>query len=292
MATTPRKRDHRQLMTGGIIVWGTLVSLFFLWEIVTYSGAMALLAEWQFNLFGSFYPSATYLALVAVLASPGLLLFLRVRRRDSDQRLGLATLRSAAIFRRVVFGIGAACLGAAAVALVFVLLLPTASGEPQRIDLTQPVVSLPHEGAATIAGAILYDRTAAFNEDVIVARHALRFAPIVAPGSTGTDLQFFVELPPETVPHAGGTTAMTGILKRSALPGELVRLYRYAGYSVEPPYYVLFASDTALRWPYFELAIEFAIGAILFFALGFWQHRRMKWLEKAVKPSNPTLTTS
>lgn len=292
MATTHRKRDQRQLMTGGIIVWAALVSLFLLWEIVTYSGLMALLAEWQFNVLGSFYPSVTYLALVALLASPGLLLFLRVRKRDSDQRLGLATLRSATVFRRVVLGIGGACLAAAVVTLLFILTLPTSTGTPRTIDLTQPVVSLPSEGATTISGTILYDRTAAFNEDVVVSRRNLRFAPIVAPGSNSTALQFFVELPPETAPAPGGATAMTGVLKRNALPGEIVRLYRYAGYTVEPPYYVLFANDTALRWPYFELAIELAIVALLFLALGLWQHRRIKWLEKTVTPSETALTPS
>lgn len=290
MANTHRRRDQRQFFTGAIIVWATLVSLFFLWEVVSYSGLMALLAEWQFNVFGSFYPSVTYLVLVALLASPGLLLFLRVRPRDSEQRLSLATLRSAIVFRRVMLGIGAACLAAVVVTLLLVLTLPTSVGTPRRIDLAQPVVSLPSEGPTTIDGAILYDRTAAFNEDVIVTRRNLRFAPIIAPGFTGTDLQFFVELPPETQPRAGGTASMTGVLKRNALPGEIVRLYRYAGFSVEPPYYVLFASNTALRWPYFELAVELGLVALLFLALGVWQHRRVKTLEKTMNPSDPELT--
>ncbi|MEG3174724.1 hypothetical protein U1872_00665 [Sphingomonas sp. RB3P16] len=290
MATTQRKRDQRQLVTGGIIAWAILISLFFLWESVNYSGAMALLAEWQFNVFGSFYPSATYLVLIALLASPGLLLFLRVRKRESDQRLGLATLRSAIVFRRVLLGTGAACLAAAAATLLLILTLPTSVGPPQRIDLARPVISLPSEGPSTIDGAILYDRVAAFNEDVIVAHHNVRYAPIVAPGSSSTTLQFFVELPPETAPRATGTTSMTGVLKRDGLPGEIVRLYRYAGFTVEPPYYVLFASDHEMRWPYIELAIELGIGALVFLVFGAWQHRRVRWFEKALAPPEPPLT--
>lgn len=284
MATIQRKRDSRRLINGGLIVWATLVSLFFLWEIIRYDGLMALLAEWQFNTLGHYYPSVTYLALVALLASPGLLLFLRVRRRDSDQRLAAATLRSATIFRRAVLGLSAACLVAALVTLMLVLALPTNAGTPRAIDLAQPVVTMPSEGATTIRGAILYDRTAAFGEDLAVARRTLRFAPIVAPHSAGVDLQFFLELPPQTASQAGGVSAMTGVLKRNALPGEIAQLFRYAGYRVEPPYYVLFVSDATMRWSYFAVAGELGLVALLFLAVGLWQHRRVKWLERAIIP--------
>ena len=282
MAKTRRKRDRRQVMTGGLILWAAIVSLFFLWEIVRYDGLMALLAEWQFNTFGHYYPSVTYLALVAVLASPGLLFFLRVRQRESEQRLAAATLRSAMTFRRVLLGLSAACLVAAIATLLLLLALPASTGTPRRIDLAQPVVALPTEGPTTIDGAILYDRTAAFGEDLLVARRTLRFAPIVAPRSPGVDLQFFVELPDETMANAGTASSMTGTLKRNALPGEVVQLFRYAGYRVEPPYYVLFASEAAMRWPYFEIAGELGLVALLFLAVGLWQHRRVKWLEEAV----------
>jgi hypothetical protein len=285
MATTFRKRDHRQIMAGGMVIWAAVVALFFLWEIVQYHGAMALLAEWQFNTFGHYYPSVTYLALVAALASPGLLLFMRVRRRDSEQRLAAATLRSATVFRRIVLGIGVACLLAAFATLLLALALPTSAGGPRRIDLGQPIVALPEEGATMIDGAILYDRTTAFNEDLVIARRNLRFAPIVPPRSATSDLQFFVELPSASAPQAAGAGSMTGVLKKNALPGEILQLYRYAGYRVEPPYFVLFASEEAMRWPYFKVASELGIIALLFLTIGLWQHRRVKWLENAVRPA-------
>lgn len=284
MASTYRTRDRRQIMTGGMILWGAAVSLFFLWQVVQYNGVMALLAEWQFNSFGHYYPSLTYLALVALLASPGLLLFLRVRQRDSEQRMAAATLRSAIVFRRVVLGLAAACTLAAIATLLLLLTLPRSGGTSNSIDLSQPLIALPSEGPTTITGAILYDRTAAFEENMLVAGRTLRFAPIVSPQSASLDLQFFVELPAEAAPQIGATSSMRGVLRRNALPGEIVQLFRYAGYRVEPPHYVLFASEAAMRWPYYKVAGELGLVALLFLAVGLWQHRRIKWLEDAVKP--------
>ncbi len=272
------------MMTGGIIVWTGLVSLFFLWQIVQYQGVMAQFAEWQFYSFGHYYPSVTYLAIVVVLASPGLLLFLRVRHRESEQRLAEATLRSAIIFRRVVLGVAAACLVAAIATLLLLLTLPRAGGTQTRIDLSHPLLTLPHEGATTITGAVLYDRTAAFEEDLVVARRTLRFAPIVSPQSSSLDLQFFVELPSEAVAQSGATSSVSGVLRRNGLPGEIVQLFRYAGYRVEPPQYVVFASEATMRWPYFKVAGELGLVALLFLLVGLFQHRRIKWLDDATRP--------
>lgn len=298
MATTHRKRSHRRIMTGVMIVWAALVSLFFLWQLVQYKSVMAWLAEWQFSTFGYYNPSITYLALVTLLASPGLLLFLQVRQRDSEQRLVAATLRSATIFRRVVLGVSAACFAAAIVTLLMLLTLPTGGGAYRQIDLGQPIVTLPQEGPTTIGGRVLYNRTAVFGENLLVARRTLLIAPMLPPKSTNADLQFFVELPSDTNPQNaeaqsraaqdGNVLSMTGILRRNALPGEIVALFQYAGYRVEPPYYVLFASETSMRWPYYEIACELALVALLFLALGVWQHRRIKWLERATNPPSET----
>lgn len=298
MAMTHRKRNRRQVMTGVIIVWAALVSLVFFWQLVQYDGLIERLAEWQFSTFGYFNPSITYLALVALLASPGLLVFLRVRHRDSEQRLAVATLRSAIVFRRVVLGLSAACFAAAIVTLLMLLTLPTSVGAVRQIDLGQPVVTLPQEGPTTIDGRILYDRTAVLGEDLVVAHRTLLIAPMLSPTSANADLQFFVELPPETDTQTGavqsraaqnrGASSMTGILKRNALPGEIVALFRYAGYRIEPPYYVLFAGKASMRWPYYEIAGELALVALLFLALGVWQHRRIKWLEGVANPPSET----
>ncbi|MGU3390538.1 hypothetical protein [Sphingomonas sp. M1A8_2b] len=283
MAKTDQKRNRRQVMKGGMILWAVLVSLFFLWQVVQYNGVMALLAEWQFGHIGHYYPSLTYLALVVLLVSPGLLIFLNARKRGSDQRLAATTLRSATVFRRTVLGLAAACFAAAITTLLLLFTLPSGVGTPRRIDLARPVLALPSEGPTTINGMILYNRTAAFDQDRFVARRTLRFAPIIAPRSTSLDLQFFVELPSETASQVDGVSSLTGLLKRNALPGEIVRLFRYAGYRVEPPHYVLFASNAAMRWPYFEIAAELGFVALIFLAIGLWQHHRVKRLEDAIK---------
>lgn len=284
MARIRRQRDGRALMTGVSSVWAAVIATFLLWQIVQYRGLMAFLAEWQFNFLGRYYPSLTYVALVALLASPAIVIFLKVRRRHSEQRLAAATLRSALVFRRVVYSIAALCSVAAIITLLMLLVLPRGAGEPHNIDLAQPAVALPAEGPTTINGTILFDRTAAFDKKWFFTRHDMRFAPVVAPGAIATDLQFFIELPPESAARPSAGVSMTGILKKDALPGEIIQLYRYAGYRVEAPYYVLFSDEASMRRPYLETAAQLAICAILFLAIGLWQHRRVKWIKgRAVK---------
>ena len=73
---------------------------------------------------------------------------------------------------------------------------------------------------------------------------------------------------------------MTGNLRRSGLPGEIIRLYRYAGARVETPYYVLLTDTAAVRWPYLQVAIQTALAAILFFLAAGWQWFRLRRMRR------------
>lgn len=285
-------RRKRLLKIGGLSFWAGLVSVFLLWQAITYSGLIALIGEWQFNVLGKYFPAFTYILLVFLLVVPGWLLFRRPRARGDREIFAVRTLRSARGFERLLFGVAAGLAGAALIAVVTIALLPTANGPRQQIALDAPPVTKPSEGATTLTGTILFERTAAFDEEFLLLRRHWRFAPLVAPGSADENYQYFVELPAVTKPGQPYSVprAMTGVLRHGGLPGEVIRLYRYAGARVEEPYYVLFADAGSVRWPHWQVAAQLALGSVLFAALALWQRRRVRKLTEAVAKINETVT--
>ena len=281
--------DSRKQRTkaGALALWTAIVTVLFVWELVNYRGVVAFFAEWQFGLFGHAYPLISFLVPIIILASPGLILFWRARRRKSEERLASATVRSAVAFQKMLVSV-AASFGVGA--LIFLLASLNIEASPdlaERIDLAKPVISVPAEGQATITGSLLYTQTAALNQDLVFMRSSQRFAPIVPPGANANDLQFFVELPASATPESmRGISSVSGILQRNALPGELVRLYRYAGFRVEPPYYVLFLSKESIAWPQQRMAIELLLISLVFAVLSLLQRRRIKQLELDLADGN------
>jgi uncharacterized membrane protein len=273
-----RRRKSGRIKALLFAFWVTVVSVVALWQSLNYDGVMAIFAEWQFNMIGLYYPSLTYVVVIAILTLPGYLLFLRPRQRDGDETTEAYILRSARSFLRALIGV-AAGLGLAGLALLFAMsMLPTSSGVLQRIALDKALVALPREGLTELNGAVRYDRVVAFDTDQGVAGRSARYAPIVAPGSLDRAIQFFVELPPVDKATRGGTTTMTGILKKSALPGEVVQLYRYAGYRVETPFFVLHSDAASLRRPYLVVVTQLVIGILIALILAGFQWRRVRRL--------------
>jgi len=279
----PRKRARRRraLRIGGLSLWAVIVTLIMLWQTVSYRGVVAVLAEWQFNMIGRYYPAVTYLIIVTLLILPGLLLFRRPQIDDRPDRLARAALRSGRRFLKFLSYVAAALAAVALASLVAMWWLPAMDGPLQVIDLSAPSPSSPREGPTVLKGAIAYDRTAAFDENLFIVARNSRFAPMLPPGSATPDYQFFVELPAAATPILKqAQSSMKGNLRRGSLPGEVIRLYRYAGGRVEVPYYVLMADAEAVRWPYLQVAVQTAFAAILFFLAAGWQWFRVRRMRR------------
>lgn len=287
MVSRKRQRRWAVVKTVGFSVWMAIVALVLLWQTASYRGVMALIGEWQFDAFGRQYPTFNYVLLVFLLCLPGYLLFLKPRKRAVTEQAEAATFRSARTLLKAIIG-GALGLGAAAIVVLIVMLfLPSSSGEPQRLDLSHPMISVPREGPTILSGAILYERTAGFDEDLLLTRRTYRFAPIVA-ARGGADVQFFVQLPPVDDRSRAGTTTMAGVLKRDGLPGELVRLFRYAGFEIAEPNYVLFVEPAAMRWPYLMAMLQLAIGALFALVVALLQRRRVRRIDHLIHPQPTT----
>ncbi|MBJ6120484.1 hypothetical protein [Sphingomonas mollis] len=286
---TRRRRRVRSLLA----IWAVFVSVFLLWQTLTYRGLMALAAEWQFNTFGRYYPSLTYILLATIIASPVLWL-LRGRRRRDDERDGDrdgdrhddTTMTEAAQvaaklpgrnFIRAILGVAGGCVVACLVVLIAMASLPSDVGQVQRIAIGSPAAMEPRTGPTELVGSVLRSRTAGLNQELLVARRTIRFAPMLSPGGNNREaLHFFVEIgADENAATLQSDGTREGVLRRHGLPGELVRLFQYAGYEVADPYYVLFASRSALQWPYRVAAIQLAIvGLICLIAAGGLHVRR------------------
>lgn len=266
-----------------LAVWIVIVVLVVLWESIHYRGIVAVLGEWQYDTIGVYYPALTCVVLILLLSLPGYALFPRPALRGDSARLGSGLVRSARLLLRTLMAIGGGLALLAAAMIVAMLLLPRGAGPVQKLVLDRPMVALPTEGPTEIDGAILYERTAAYNTSQLITRRNARYAPIVVPGVQDRDLRFFVELPPVDSVTRRGTVSITGILKRNALPGEIADLYRYAGYRVEQPLFVLYPDAASLRRPYLVVAAQLAIAALLVFALAALQWRRLRRLTGAAE---------
>ena len=261
--------------------WAILVTLFLLWQTLTYRGLMALAAEWQFNTFGRYYPSLTYVLLATIIASPVLWL-LRGRRHGDDATGDDSAATDPALlpgrtFIRIMLGIAAACAVICIVVLIAMVTLPGDTGPVRRIAIGSPAAADPATGPTELSGAVLRGRTAGLSQDLLVARRTIRFAPMLSPvGGTAETVRYFVEIgADENAATLQGNGRREGVLRRGGLPGELEYLFRYAGYDVASPYYVLFASRGALQWPYRVAAIQLAlVGIICLIAAGGLHLRR------------------
>lgn len=282
---------RKMVLTRGLMLWVLVVTLYFLWEAATYSGLYAWLSEVQFDRFGQYLPILTFALLVLLFASPAAWLLRRSPRgaaRGSIAGKPAESARAAAIassvnFRRILLGFAGGLGAAAIICLLWTLALPGMAQPTRLIAVEQPAPRPLTQGPAFVRGEILYSRTSAFTQNLFSRYRSVRFAPMVPLGSEEGAIRFFVELPP-TVPGAqlptDAVTTRPGILMRDSLPGSIVRLYRYAGYKVERPYYVLYSSTLTMRWPYYVAAGQLAAAALLTLIAALIQHRHVRALTK------------
>jgi len=274
--------------------WIAIVSLFFLFQALDYRGIIGQLAEWQFLHFDRYWPTLTFVAVTALFSTPLILAvwLLRMRQRRTESfgpaRLDDMRIVQGRLARLQGFfaGVGAGSLLAAVIVILMRLQLPSDEGMPRSIVVGSPDAIAPVEGRAVITGAVDLRETSQFNEDLLLVKRSLYFAPVRAGPNDKGPLRYFVEVrrndveegfhpmefPKEEdlvrvwrfqLSHLVFTPYLDGMLRRQALPGEIVNLYRHAGYQVEDDNYVLFSGLSKLTWRYNVLAAEFLLSAVI-----------------------------
>lgn len=266
------RRDRGERRVVGAWLIALVITLGLFWQLVTYRGVIAVLAEWQFNTLGEYYPFLTYVLLTLTTFSPLVIwAMVRARRHDGNRARSEAESqpngRSHSLVPVRLLGAGAAvALLSALCALLIAIIAPTRDRAPATIDVSDIGLIPIGEGPIAITGRTLYERTAGFDENILFFRHSGRFAPMIAPGKIVGEapLRLFIELPAdqrETDPPAIATRV--GLLRKGGLPGEVIRLYRYAGFDLGDPYYVLFSSRRSLQWPMLQVAGQCGAMALL-----------------------------
>jgi hypothetical protein len=273
-----------------LLLWGwtLLVVLYFAWEVVAYRGLFAVLAEWQFVHLGQDLPSFTFGALIFIFSWPVLLLVGRhshqrrptedISPAASEREDLLAAVQSARDYMHFLFGFAVSLTFATIVALCWTMLLPTSEAPPRQVNV---VAGDPGEGPAIMQGTVHYGRLASFSRGILFFRRTSIYAPVMSGTGLDQPVRYFVEfLPGERadITNGGSITHRRGILVRNDLPGALRRLYDYLGYRTAPHYYILYASPLTIRWPYYLVAIQFALGAVVFVVVALLQRRRVRAL--------------
>ncbi|GEM_PF-1085087 len=307
---------NRQLGWGVALLglWLVLVGYYFLRQALDYRGIVAMLAEYQFLHFDRYWPTFTFLTLTVLCTTPLVALLWIVRQRQKrseklaaaridDHRIMLGRLNR---LQNFFAGIGAGCLICVGVILFQTLDLPPDDLTPRSIVIGSPDAIAPADGRAVLTGAVDIGETAQFNENLLLVKRTLYFAPIRSGPDDKAPLRYFVEVRrddktgrfhpimfPEgddlvyawrfRVRDLAFTPYLDGMLRRHALPGEIIRLYRHAGYEVAPDTYVLFRSNEPIRWRHQMLAGEFLIVAVLAGLLALFFRRRRRVVRRLVR---------
>lgn len=259
------------------VLWALLVMAVLLWQYSTYSGVFSILAEWQFGTFDTMFPIATIAVIVALLSLPFVVAFVlqkrRLRNRERVADRGSVKGRNQIVFLALA---GAAVL-AFVCGVVFAVLGFTGGGLADS-GKTNSILALDRisvtDGAQVRArGWALKNRIGFYNERAIFSSRELYVVPVTI-SDESTRLQVFQQID-RPVSATRETQILedtlrperrqfSGVIRRSALPGGLARLYLSAGYEIEDPTYIVFKDRASAQWPYFNAAIDCAILTLLF----------------------------
>jgi len=247
-----------------LVAWTLVVVSILAWQAYAYLGLFAAIAEWQFRQWEQMFPVATIILITFLLQIPFLILIglrLRQRRRKfGPARTGLVVHREK-LAARIVGAVSALALLAA---LVLAILGFTVGGVGEKASITTPI----NDGNAHVnqmvrtRGVVRFDRIGFYHERVLITGRDLWVAPVVSSTDDRT-VRYFVEVPSDTKASPAELRDVTGIVRRSAMPGGLRKLYEYEGYSVPEPAYVVFTSRASARWPFYNASIDLVIVAIV-----------------------------
>lgn len=289
IAALEKKRRRHKIVARLLMLWFFLISIYFLWEAEKYTGFYAFAAEQQFDFLGQYWPVFTYSFLMILFGWPiaWLLKDTRSAARDGDPIINEddEALRLNQNLRRTLFALAGGLCGAALVVLCWTLTLPKPSAPTAMIAIGSPQSINPPLGSISLKGDILYDRTSVFAQNLMFKTRGVRFAPIIDPQDREATIRYFIELQPSDIQNGNivaEPVSRTGLLRINALPGSVVQLYKYAGFDVTSPHYVLYTDPMTIKWPYYVTAIQLACAAFICLIAALFQHRHVERRYKAI----------
>lgn len=247
-----------------LVAWSLVVVSILAWQAYAYRGLFAAISEWQFRQWERMFPVATIMVVTFLLQIPFLILIglrMRQRRRKfGPAQTGLVVHREK-LAARIVGAVSALALMAA---LVLAVVGSTVGGADDKPSITAPIdVGKPQGNeTARIRGVVRYDRIGFYHERIFIMGRDLWVAPVFSSTDDRT-VRYFVEVPRNTKASPAELRDITGIVRRSAVPGGLLRLYENEGYSVPETANLVFTSPASARWPFYNAAIDLTIIAFV-----------------------------
>jgi hypothetical protein len=267
-------------------LWVAVVIIFSVWETVSYTGIAAFMAEWQYDKIGTAYPALNCLIMIAVLSLP-LLVIARLQRRAQKEHTDPETAKRHQAYManlRIRSGLRVAALITACVIVligIFMIWLPGDSGPVNALTVTDTPTP-PVLGPTELRGKVLYNKIAVLKEDTFLSHASERFAPVVGEGGNQERLRYFIELPSDGRQLAASNKPYRGILRHGGLPGDLEKIYKYAGYTIPDDYFVLFQSKQSMQKTYVNYIVELSVLFVFFVLMQFVFWYRAKRIEKVI----------
>jgi hypothetical protein len=245
-------------------LWVTLVSAYWFWAAITFSGPYRWLAEWQIAQFGGYYERATAILPAVLIAAPALAYLRRrseIAQAEAEAQLGPAVAEGRQI-RRAVWGTGGFGLVALLIGGGAFLLsqgVPDGSGPALPFDAaTLGSVALPQD-RVTIRGEVDPEASVAVVETRGVTSRNSVYAGFRPEGESAKDapVRLFIERSTgSSAPtiSQGFLPDQTGFLVENGLPDPVLREFAARGIPLASPHYVLRTSPSARRDTYYIVA--------------------------------------
>lgn len=253
------------------------IALLGIWLGWNYVGAMQWFAELQFRLMRRWHPAISVLLVAALFALVWRLIVFGRRRKKSESDAD--TLGWKIRYHRVltVLFIGATVLSVALAALSFFQLISLPRTDGDRQALSPQSGSILKEGPVAMSGWRTIGPMARYEEGLLGIGPDLWLVPIAGNSSpVGPVYTLFAQVSDRHHPLV--PNAFSGVLRRSALPAEIVMLYRQNGMRVEDTAGVVFLDSTSMRRGTLFFVFEALVGALLCSIFAALARRRAKRL--------------
>jgi len=284
MSKTDVIRSNRKVRTHAILTaavgLGLVVALGLSWQLYTYQGFVASIAEWQFRVIGRLYPLATIVSLTLLVILP-LLLLLAVRSRR--QRVGtLLASEPQAVIKRARLAMRDLLFVAALAGLAGLGLWIYANTIGQNAAIYvlragQPVPPLNIGDRVKVAGNFRLDQLAIYQNDTPFFANAMAVAPV----------EIEREKPPfilaEVQQDKAGPSVLTSLDGFVAGPGvarPLLPLFRNAGVPISAEPVILMRSLESLRTPFKHASAVLFLLSLAIALFGFAERYWLSILER------------
>jgi NADH:ubiquinone oxidoreductase subunit 6 (subunit J) len=275
-----------------------VLTLFLAFGSWSYQGLIYILAEWQFERFGRYFPTLTIILLVtlaAILLAIGRMVWSRVSAKRQgtpiadDRSKDAQALIRLSLARRFFLSFASFAAIAGLGTFIHYLQLPGPTKEVTTIDLASGAPARLKEGSVVVRGIEPIGPIARASEDIFFSRSSTYLVPV---GQTklenGTSVaNLFVQI--TGTERRSVPAEVRGVLRRNALPSEVAVMYRAAEVPVSLESSVVFLDARTASTPSLNVLMTLIVLTLVGLLFGLLaRHRERKFADYLrSKPDQP-----